>query len=110
MTHQDHRQVYVRELLKAYRSTPGVLGRVRRADRELAARLYDQQVPLYVIKTAFLVAAARRCRNNAFATALPPIRSVHYFLEVFREVLERPPGPRDLAQLKCFLGTGEPPL
>jgi len=104
------RKAYVRELLQAYVATPGVLGRVRRADRVLAARLYDQQVPLYAIKNALLVAAARRLRNNAFATPLPPIRSVHYFLPVLRELLERPPGPRDLARIRELLALGEPPL
>lgn len=104
------RSAYIRELLEAYVATPGVLGPVRPADRELAGRLYDQRVPLYAIKNAFLVAAARRFRNNAFATPLPPIRSVHYFLPILRELLERPPGPRDIAQLRRLLGAGEPPL
>ncbi|MCU0242310.1 MAG: hypothetical protein MUF51_07790 [Vicinamibacteria bacterium] len=39
--------------------TPGVLGHIRRADRELAARLYDQRIPLYVIERACLLAAMR---------------------------------------------------
>jgi hypothetical protein len=104
------RSAYVGEVLKAYVATPGVLGRVRRADRELAGRLYDQRVPLYAIRNAFLVAAARRLRNNAFATPLPPIRSLHYFLPVLRELQDRPPGPRDIDQARRILGLGEPPL
>jgi len=104
------RRAYVHALLEAYVATPGVLGRVRRADRDLAGRLYDQRVPLYAIKNAFLVAAARRLRNNAFATPLPPIRSIHYFLPVLREMLARPPGPRDIDHFRRLLGLGEPPL
>jgi hypothetical protein len=101
---------YVRELLKRYVATPGVHGRVRRADRELAARLYDERVPLFVVQNAFILAAARRLRHNAYDTPLPPVRSVHYFIPVIREVLERPPGPRDIATLLRILGVAEPPL
>jgi hypothetical protein len=101
---------YVHELLNRYVATPGVHGRVRRADRELAARLYDERVPLFAVQNAFILAAARRLRHNAYDTPLPPIRSVHYFLPVLREVLERPPGPRDIAELLQVLGVGEPPL
>jgi hypothetical protein len=107
---QATQNAYVRELLRAYVATPGVLGCVRRADRELAGRLYDQCVPLYAIQNALLVAAARRLRNNAFDTPLPPIRSLHYFLPVLKEILDRPPGPRDIQRLRRILGIGEPPL
>ena len=104
------RSAYVRHLLEAYVATPGVLGRVRRADRHLADRLYEQRVPLFAMKNAFFVAAARRLRNNAFDTPLPPIRSLHYFLPVLRELQERPLGPRDIARLRDILRAGEPPL
>ena len=90
---RDH---YVQAVLDLYRTVPGVLGRVRRADRDLAARLFDNGVPFYAIRNALIVAAARRIRNNAFSTPLPPIRSLHYFLPVIAEVIERPPGYRDI--------------
>ncbi len=104
------RQAYVRNLLARYVATPGVHGRVRPADRELAAKLYDQRVPLFAVQNAFILAAARRLQHNAYDTPLPPIRSVHYFVPVLREVLERPPGPRDIAELLRVLGAGEPAL
>ena len=104
------RRRYVERLLELYAATPGVLGHVRRADRLLAGQLYDQQVPLYLVADAFIVAAARRDRNNAFSTPLPPIRSLHYFLGVVRELLHRPLGPRDVEELRRALGLGEPPL
>ena len=107
---QAARQAYVRDLLHRYLATPGVHGRVRHADRELAARLYDQRVPLFAVQNAFILAAARRIRHNAYDTPLPPIRSVHYFVPVLREVLDRPPGPRDIAELLRVLAVGEPPL
>jgi hypothetical protein len=91
-------------VLDQYRQTPGVLGHIRRADRELAARLYDQRIPLYVIERACLLAAARRIRNNAFDAPLPTIRSLHYFLPVIQEIRERPPGPRDIQLLRDMFG------
>jgi hypothetical protein len=87
---------YVHAVIDLYRTVPGVLGRVRRADRELANRLCHDGVPFYAIRNAFILAAVRRIRNNAFATPLPPVRSLHYFLPVLREVIERPPGYREI--------------
>ncbi len=103
-------QTYVRAVLALYVQTPGVLGRVRRADRILAHRLFEQRVPLHAIEKAFIVGAARRARNNAFSTPLPPIRSLHYFAELFREMLERPLGYRDIDELRRELGIGPLPL
>jgi len=103
-------QTYVRAVLALYLRTPGVFGRVRRADRQLAHRLFEQQVPLYAVENAFIVGAARRARNNAFSTPLPPIRSLHYFTALFREMLERPLGYRDIDELRRELGIGPLPL
>ena len=104
------RDRYVRAVLSLYRTTPGVLGRIRHADRTLAAQLYDKGIPLYVMANAFIVAAARRVRHNALSTSLPPIRSLHYFLDVVRELLERPLGPHDIDELRRVLGLADPPL
>jgi len=97
---EPHRQPYVQKLLRLYVATPGVAGRVRRADRQLAKNLYDHGVPLYAVANAFIVAAARRIRHNPFSTPLPPIQSLHYFRNVIREMLERPPGYREIEQLR----------
>ena len=97
------RQRYVRELLRLYVATPGVAGRVRRADRQLAQALYDQEVPLYAVANAFIVAAARRIRHNAYSTPLPPIQSLHYFRNVIREMLERPLGYREIDLMRDTL-------
>jgi hypothetical protein len=99
------RQRYVAELLRLYVTTPGVAGRVRRADRDFAAALFEQGVPLYAVEHAFVVAAARRVRHNAFAAPLPPIRTLWYFREVIKEMLDRPPGPRDIEQLRALLAS-----
>jgi hypothetical protein len=91
---------YVSVVLRLYRSTPGVLGHVRRADRELAAQLYSRRIPLFVIDRACVLAAARRIRHNAFSVPLPPIRSLHYFVPVIHEVIHRPPGLREIEDLR----------
>ena len=101
---------YVRTLLALYVQTPGVLGRVRQADRDLARQLYQQRIPLCAVEKAFIVGAARRRRHNAFSTPLPPIRSLHYFKHLIREMLERPPGYREINELRRSLRIGNLPL
>jgi hypothetical protein len=95
---------YVAEVIRLYRATPTVLGPVRRADRELARRLFEQQVPIHVIRDALILGAARRVLHNGFSTPMPPVRSLHYFVPLVREVLDRPPGYREIAQLVEQLG------
>jgi len=82
------RERSVRELLRLYLATPGLLGHVRRA------------IPLHAVTTAFMVAAARRIRHNAYATPLAPIRLLHYFKGPIQGMLERPPGYREIDQLR----------
>jgi len=79
---------YVRQLLEAYRATPGTSGAVRRPDRLLAAQLHERGVPLEVVENAFVLAAARRTIRPADAAPLGTIRSLAYFLPVIEEVLQ----------------------
>lgn len=102
-------RAYVRELLALYVQIPGVLGRVRQADRHLARQLYHQRIPFYAVERAFIVGAARRIRHNAFSTPLPQIRSLHYFKGLITEMLDRPPGLREIDHLRRSLGLGDPP-
>ena len=78
---------YIRHLLEAYRKTPGTMGTVRRADRMLAAQLYQRGVSVTVIENAFVLAATRRLMRPADAPPLGTIRSLAYFLPVIEEVL-----------------------
>jgi hypothetical protein len=94
------RAEYVRAVLALYRRTPTVLGHVRRADRDLAAALYDRGLPFYLVQNALLVASARRVLNNGFSVPPPPIRSLAYVLPVLEELRHRPLGPRDLDELR----------
>ena len=78
---------YIRKVLEAYRKTPGTMGTVRRADRMLAAQLYQRGVAVTMIENAFVLAAARRLMWPADATPLGTIRSLAYFLPVIEEVI-----------------------
>ncbi len=81
-------EAYVRQVLDAYRMTPGTMGTVRRADRLLAAQLYQRGLSLQVIENALVLAATRRLIRPADAPPLSTIRSLAYFLPVVEEVLE----------------------
>jgi hypothetical protein len=81
-------ELYIRQVLEAYRQTPDTLGVVRRPDRVLAAQLYQRGVSLEVIENAFVLAAARRLMRPAGAPPLGMIRSLAYFLPVIEEVLD----------------------
>ena len=79
---------YVRQVLKAYRQTPGTLGTVRRVDRLLAAQLYQRGLSVQVIENALVLAAVRRLIRSTDRPPLNAIRSLAYFLPVIEEVLE----------------------
>ena len=84
----DGQEEYIRQVLEAYRKTPGTMGTVRRADRMLAAQLYQRGVSVSVIENALVLAAARRLMRPADAPPLGTIRSLAYFLPVIEEVLD----------------------
>ena len=78
---------YVRQVLEAYRKTPGTMGMVRRADRTLVVQLYQRGLSVQVIENAFVLAATRRLIRPADALPLGTIRSLAYFLPVMEEVM-----------------------
>ena len=78
---------YIRQVLEAYRQTPGTMGTVRRADRMVAAQLYQRGLSVKVIENALVLAATRRLIRPANAPPLGTIRSLAYFLPVIEEVL-----------------------
>ena len=79
---------YIRQVLEAYRKTPGTMGTVRRADRMLAAQLHQRGLSVRVIENALVLAAARRLIRSADAPPMGTIRSLAYFLPVIEEVLD----------------------
>lgn len=80
------RQDYIRQVLDAYRRTPGTTGAVRRSDRLLAAALYDRDVPLLAVENALVLAAARRIFRSPEAPVLQPVRSLYYVMPLIDEV------------------------
>jgi hypothetical protein len=86
--HDRAQEEYIRQVLEAYRKTPGTMGTVRRADRMLAAQLYQRGLSVRVIENALVLAATRRLIRPAEAPPLSTIRSLAYFLPVIEEVLE----------------------
>lgn len=79
---------FIRQVLEAYRKTPGTMGTVRRADRMLAAELYQLGISVAAIENALVLAATRRLVRPVGAPPLGAIRSLAYFLPVIEEVRE----------------------
>jgi hypothetical protein len=88
MEHGRSQEEYIRQVLEAYRKTPGTMGTVRRPDRALAMQLFLRGVSVTVIENAFVLAATRRLIRPADAPPLGAIRSLAYFLPVIEEVGE----------------------
>jgi hypothetical protein len=100
---------YIRQVLEAYRKTPGTMGTVRRADRMLAAQLYQRGLSVRVIENALVLAAARRLIRPTNAPPLGTIRSLAYFLPVIEEVLELRVSPDYFQYLRHKLERIPPP-
>jgi hypothetical protein len=77
------KEEYIRQVLEAYRKTPGTMGTVRRTDRMLAAQLYQRGLSVRVIENALVLAAARRLIRPDDAPPLGTIRSLAYFLPAY---------------------------
>jgi len=101
-------QEYIRQVLEAYRKTPGTMGTVRRADRTLAAQLYQRGVSVVVIENALVLAAVRRLIRPAGAPPLGAIRSLAYFLPVIDEVRELRVSPDYFRYLRNKLANPSP--
>lgn len=101
---------YIRQVLEAYRKTPGTMGTVRRADRLLAAQLYQRGLSVKVIENALALASVRRLIRPADRPPLGTIRSLAYFLPVIEEVLELRVSPDYFEYLRYKLARiGSPP-
>jgi hypothetical protein len=102
------RDCYIRRVLAGYRQTPGATGRIRSADRLLAAKLYERGVPIDVVENAFTLGAARRLyRKDPTAPALPPVRSLHYFLPLIEEISRLKINPAYFRYLRYRIDTFE---
>lgn len=101
---------YVADLLACYILLPHTPDRPSRHDRRIAAQLFDRQVPLDAVKTAFILAISRRTFRSSDDFPLEPIRSLAYFLPVVNEVQKADIDPVYIDLLKRRLETGFPDL
>jgi hypothetical protein len=82
---------YVRAVLDYYLWLPGTATVTSRHDRRCAQGLFRRGVAVDVVKSAMLVAVARRTFRRG--DPLPRVRAVHYFLPAVEELLECPYDP-----------------
>jgi hypothetical protein len=94
---------YVRLIRDLYLKLPITANRFNPADRLLASELHRRSVPLDLVRSAFVLAAARRLARNRNAPALTPVRSLRYFLPVIDELRAQPLPPRYLEYLESKL-------
>jgi hypothetical protein len=83
-------ETYRQALVDLYLRLPDAPCRVSRFDLRLARQLWERQIPLMTVETAFLLASVRRAARPPEAIPLGPIRSLHYFLPVIEELLHTP--------------------
>jgi hypothetical protein len=86
-------RAYAHDVLDLYVRLPGTRQRPSRQDRRLALTLYRRGLSIDLVRTALLLAAARRTLRSANASPLPPVGCLHYFLPVIHEVSQTPPDP-----------------
>jgi hypothetical protein len=96
----DHYVCLVRDL---YLKLPITANRFNQSDRLVAAELYRRSVPLDLVRSAFVLAAARRLTRNPNLLPLTPVRSLRYFLPVIDEIRAQPLPPRYIEYLESKL-------
>lgn len=82
---------YVGAILECYLWLPGTASVTSRHDRRCAQGLFRRGIPLELVRSAMLVAVARRTFRRG--GPLPRVRAIHYFLPVVEELLECPCDP-----------------
>ena len=96
-------QAYIQALRSVYLQLPNTHRRFSRADRRLASNLFQRGFSLELVRSALLLASARRLARNPADPPLPPVRSLHYFLPVLDEIRSQPLPPGYLEYLEAKL-------
>ena len=96
-------QAYIYTVCSVYLQLPNTHRRFSRSDRHLASSLYQRGVSLELVRSALLLATARRLARNPAEPPLPPVRSLHYFLPVLEEIRLQPLPPGYLQYLEAKL-------
>jgi hypothetical protein len=86
----EDRKEYLANVLRIYLEMPETPLRAGPNDRERAGDLYQRQVPLTIIESAFLLGSLRRLGRPPQSPRLSPIRSLAYFIPVIEELLANP--------------------
>jgi len=94
------RDLYVSSVLGLYIKLPDTPAQTNSRDRDMARRLFADQVPLEIVETALVLASLRRLLRPPNVASLPRIRSLAYFQPVIEEVLQKPPGDGYLDYLR----------
>lgn len=85
-------QAYIQALRHLYLQLPNTHCRFGRSDRQLASVFYQRGFSLDLVRSALLLATARRLAHDP-AHPLPPVRSLHYFSPVIEEIQHQPLPP-----------------
>jgi hypothetical protein len=104
-------ETYRQTLVDLYLRLPETPRRLSRFDLRLVRQLWQRQIPLTTVETAFLLASSRRAARRPDAMPLGPIRSLHYFMPLIEELLAQPVPESYLAYLRSkaplHLATGK---
>lgn len=93
-------ETYRQTVIDLYLRLPDTPRRLSRFDLRLVRQLWQRQIPLTTVETAFLLASSRRAVRRPDAMPLGPIRSLHYFMPVIEELLAQPAPASYLAYLR----------
>jgi hypothetical protein len=93
---------YIASVLALFADLPDTPSRPSPMDESLSRRFHQEQIPLPLIESAFLLATLRRRTRPDDLPPLPRIRSLAYFLPVIAELQQQPlpPGYLDYLRLK----------
>ena len=83
-------QAYVSAIRSFYLQLPNTHRSFSRSDRQLAIDLYNRPVSFETVRSAMLLASARRIFRDPAAHPLSHVRSLHYFLPLINEILAQP--------------------
>lgn len=102
-------QAYIHAVRSLYLQLPNTHHRFSRSDRLLTSRLYQRGFSFDLLRSALLLATARRLARNPLQPPLPPVRSLHYFLPVLEEIKLQPLPLGYLQYLESKVRAAAPP-